>query len=126
MWPKRITTRPRTDSVEELVRYYSVADVVLNLSRAETFGLTTVEGLACGTPSVVYNTTASPELVTPQTGRVVEQGDLDGVIKAVEELCAEDREVLRKRCREHALAHFDREEKYDMYLDLYEKLLTNK
>ena len=126
VWPKRITTRPRTDSVEELVRYYSVADVVLNLSRAETFGLTTVEGLACGTPSVVYNTTASPELVTPQTGRVVEQGDLDGVIKAVEELCAEDREVLRKRCREHALAHFDREEKYDMYLDLYEKLLTNK
>ena len=124
--PDGIIARPRTDSIEELVRYYSVADVVLNLSRAETFGLTTVEGLACGTPSVVYNTTASPELVTPQTGRIVEQGDLEGVVKAVEELCAEDREEMRKRCREYAIEHFDRDKKYDMYLDLYEELLTNK
>ena len=124
--PKSIIARPRTDSVEELVNYYSVADVVLNLSRAETFGLTTVEGLACGTPSVVYNTTASPELVTPQTGRIVEQGDLEGVVKAVEELCAEDREQMREHCREYALEHFERDKNYDKYLDLYEKLLTNK
>ena len=124
--PKGIIARSRTQCIDELVRYYSVADVVLNLSRAESFGLTTVEGLACGTPSVVYNTTASPELVTPQTGRVVEQGDLGGVVKAVEELCAEDREQMRERCRKHALENFDLDKKYDMYLDLYEQLLTNK
>ena len=100
--------------------------MVLNLSRAETFGLTTVEGLACGTPSVVYNTTASPELITPQTGRVVEQGNLEGVVKAIEELCAEDREQMRECCRKHALEHFERDKNYDKYLDLYEKLLTNK
>ena len=124
--PKGIIARPRTDSVEELVRYYSVADVVLNLSRAETFGLTTVEGLACGVPSVVYNATASPELVTPQTGRVVEQGDLEGVVKAVEELCAENREQMREHCRKHALEHFDRDDNYGKYIDLYEQILTNK
>ena len=124
--PKSIIARQRTNSVEELVNYYSVADVVLNLSRAETFGLTTVEGLACGTPSVVYNATASPELVTPQTGRIVEPGDLEGVVKAIEELCAEDREALRERCRKHALANFEREKNYDKYFDLYEQLLINK
>ena len=123
--PKSVIARPRTDSVEELVNYYSVADVVLNLSRAETFGLTTVEGLACGTPSVVYNTTASPELITPQTGRIVEQGDLEGVVKAVEELCGEDREAIRKRCRDYAVAHFDKNDSYRRYIELYEKLTNN-
>ena len=124
--PKGVIARPHTNSVEELVRYYSVADVVLNLSRAETFGMTTVEGLACGTPSVVYDTTALPELVTPQTGRVVAQGDLERVVKAIEELCAEDREAMREHCRKRALEHFERDENYDKYLDLYEQLLTNK
>ena len=124
--PKGIIARPRTDIVEELVRYYSVANVVLNLSQAETFGLTTVEGLACGVPSVVYNVTASPELVTPQTGRIVEVGDLKGVAKAIEELCAEDRETMRERCRKHALEHFDQDENYNKYLDIYEQILINK
>lgn len=89
--PASVIALPRTNSVEELAQIYSAADVVLNLSSAETFGLTTAEGMLCGTPSVVYNATASPELVTPQIGRIVEQGDLEGVVKAVEELCAEDR-----------------------------------
>ena len=123
---KGIIARPRTDSVEELAQLYSAADVVLNLSSAQTFGLTTVEGLACGVPSVVYNATASPELVTTQTGRVVEVGDLEGVAKAIEELCAEDRETMRERCRKHALEHFDRDENYGKYIDLYEQILTNK
>lgn len=124
--PTSVIALPRTNSVEELAQLYSAADVVLNLSSAETFGLTTAEGMLCGTPSVVYNATASPELVTPQTGRIVEQGDLAGVVKAVEELCDEDREAMRERCREYALEHFDRDKNYERYLDLYEKLLTNK
>lgn len=69
---------PRTSNVQELVFYYSIANVVLNLSREETFGLTTVEGMACGTPSIVYNATASPELVNDQSGFVVEPGDIKG------------------------------------------------
>ena len=124
--PASVIALPRTNSVGELARLYSAADVVLNLSSAETFGLTTAEGMLCGTPSIVYNATASPELVTPQTGRIVEQGDLEGVVKAVEELCAEDREEMRRRCREYAVEHFDRDKNYEKYLDLYEKLLTNK
>lgn len=117
---------PRTNSVEELAQLYSAADVVLNLSSAETFGLITAEGMLCGTPSVVYNATASPELVTPQIGRIVEQGDLAGVVKAVEELCAEDREEMRRRCRKLALEHFDRDDNYGKYIDLYKQLLSNK
>lgn len=123
--PSNIIGHPCTESVEQLARYYSVADVVLNLSRAETFGLTTVEGLSCGTPSIVYNATASPELVRGEkVGRIIELGDLQGVVDAVEELCAEDREEMRKRCREYAVTHFDKEMNHKRYIDLYKQLLN--
>lgn len=48
---------------EELIELYSAADVFFNPSVEETFGLVTVEAMACGTPVVVMNATASPELV---------------------------------------------------------------
>ena len=124
--PSSVIALARTNSVAELAEWYSAADVFVNLTYEDTYPTTNLEAISCGTPVITYRTGGSPESVTPQTGRVVEQGDLEGVVKAVEELCAEDREAMRKRCREYALEHFDRDEKYDMYLDLYEELLTNK
>ena len=46
--PKNVIGLSRTNSADELAELYSAADVVLNLSVEETFGLTTVEGFACG------------------------------------------------------------------------------
>lgn len=123
--PSNIIGLPCTESVEQLARYYSVADVVLNLSGAETFGLTTVEGLSCGTPSIVYNATASPELIrNEKVGRVIKLGDLQGVISAIEELRSEDRDEMRRCCREYAVAHFDKDMNYKKYIDLYKQLIN--
>ena len=113
----------RTDKVEELVALYNGASIVMNLSYEESFGLTTVEGFACGTPSVVYNVTASPELVTPDTGIVVEPGDIDGVAKGVEEMLTKGKDSYSKNCRVRAEFHFDKNKKYQEYLDLYNELI---
>lgn len=121
--PEGIIGLPRTESVDALAQWYSAADVFANLSSAETFGLTTAEALASGTPAVVYNNTASPELVIPSIGRVVENESVEAAVQAIEELCAEDREAMRERCREYAVAHFDKEDCYLKYIDLYEKLI---
>ena len=115
---------PRTENVGELVALYNGASVVMNLSYEETFGLTTVEGFACGTPSIVYNATASPELVTPETGIVVEPGDIKGVANAVEELLSMEKPVVA--CRKRAVEYYDKDDRYQEYLDLYEELLTRK
>lgn len=125
--PSNIIGLSRTEDVKKLAQYYSVADAVLNLSYAETFGLTTVEGLSCGTPSIVYNATASPELVQDdRIGRIVEPGDIFGVLSAIESLCAEDREILRNRCREYAVAHFDKQECFKKYIDLYAEIIQKR
>jgi len=66
--PKGIIGILRTENIEELAQLYASADVVTSLSYQEAFGLTPVEGFACGTPAIVYNATATPELINPEIG----------------------------------------------------------
>lgn len=113
----------RTNSVEELAEWYSVADVFVNPTYEDNYPTTNLEAISCGTPVVTYRTGGSPESVTPQTGRVVEQGNIEAVAKAIEELCAEDRDAMRTRCREYAVAHFDKQECFKKYLELYEEII---
>ena len=114
----------RTGSVEELAQWYSAADVFVNLTYEDSYPTTNLEAISCGTPVVTYKTGGSPESITPYTGRVVEQGDLESVVEAIEELCAKDRDEMRERCREYAVAHFDKQDCFNKYVDLYEKLIN--
>ncbi len=70
--PENIIAVSATDSAQQLVRYYSAADVFVHLSLQETFGKVVSEALACGTPAIVYNSTALPELIGHGTGLVQE------------------------------------------------------
>lgn len=114
----------RTGSVEELAQWYSAADVFVNLTYEDSYPTTNLEAISCGTPVVTYKTGGSPESITPYTGRVVEQGDLESVVEAIEELCAKDRDEMRERCREYAVAHFDKRDCFAKYIALYEKLIN--
>ena len=122
--PNGIIGLTRTESVEELAKGYSVADVFVNPTYEDTYPTTNLEAISCGTPVITYRTGGSPESVTSHTGRVVEQGDVESVVKAVKELCAEDREAVRDACREYAEVHFDKKECFKKYLELYEKLIN--
>lgn len=122
--PNNIIALSRTESVYELATLYSAADVVLNLSYEETFGLTTVEGFACGTPAIVYNVTASPELISEETGFVVEKGDIDGVVIAIDKVAAIGKNFYSKACRDRALTFFDSKIQYHKYIELYNSLIS--
>ncbi len=80
--PASILCLPRTDSAEDLAKWYTTADVFLNPSKEETFGLTTVEALACGTPAIVYQDTACEEIVASYGGIAVPQS-VDALEQAV-------------------------------------------
>ena len=49
---------------EHLAVYYNLADITINISDAEGFGLATLESLSCGTPVVVTMTGGLQEQVT--------------------------------------------------------------
>lgn len=121
--PKNIIGIERTENISKLVDLYSMADIVFNLSYEETFGLTTVEGFACGTPGIVYNCTASPELVSKETGFVVEAGDFEELIIAIKAIKQNGKSFYTAACRERAIQHFNKEDRYAEYVELYEELL---
>lgn len=70
--PEKIMGITRTDSPNELAAIYTAADVFVNPSREETFGMTTVEAKACGTKAIVYKDTACEEIARTMAGEVVE------------------------------------------------------
>lgn len=121
--PNNVIGKKKTNSVDELVGYYSDADIVLNLSYEETFGLTTVEGFACGTPGVVYNATASPELITPETGLIVEPGNIKGVAEAVDRILRKGKSYYFDSCRKRAELFFNKDDRFLEYLNLYVSLI---
>ena len=118
--PSNILGISRTENIAQLVELYSSADVYVNTSVEETMGLTTVEALATGTPAVVYNATAVPEVVNEKCGKVVNAGDINGLIDAITtiDLSAED-------CINRA-AEFEKNKQYEMYLELYKKILGSE
>lgn len=72
--PEKILGLPRTNSMEELVQAYSEADIFLNPSVEETFGMTAMEARCCGTEAVVYRDTACEEIVNQFGGIAVPKG----------------------------------------------------
>lgn len=71
MLPSGITGIQRTDSIDQLVGIYNLADVFVNPTLEDTFPTTNLEALACGTPVITYDTGGSPEAVDEKCGVVV-------------------------------------------------------
>lgn len=121
-FPDNIISLPRTDTVRKLAEYYSMADVFVNPSVEETFGKVTAEALACGTPVIVYNTTACPELVTDQCGKVVELHNVLQMRHAIDEIKHNGKQFYSQMCRNHAVDNFEKEKCIQEYIDIFESL----
>ena len=88
--PEGILGLPRTNSMAELVEAYSEADVFLNPSVEETFGMTAMEARCCGTEAIVYQDTACEEIVNQFGGIAVPPGARH-LYRAVKEITKGDR-----------------------------------
>lgn len=124
--PSGIIGIERTESQYELAQYYSMADVTLNLSYQETFGMTTVEGMACGTPAIVYNKTASPELVSEQTGFVVDAGDITGLLNAIMRIKEKGSGLYSEACVNRVRKYYNADNTYLQYIRLFEAYASNQ
>ena len=118
--PSNILNIQRIEVLKELADLYSCANVVMNLSFQETFGMTTVEGLACGTPSIVYKCTASPELISDQTGFIITPGDFHAMREALNVIKTNKKEYYLENCRRRAVELYNKDEKYLDYFSVYE------
>lgn len=117
MLPDNIISIHHTYNQEELVDFYSAADVFVNPTREEVFGLVNVEALACGTPVVTFDSGGSPECIDGTCGIVVQKDNMDDLCTAIYELCRKKSE-MSEACRERA-KNFNQWDKYREYIELY-------
>lgn len=124
--PDNVISVPPVSSPDELATYYSLGDVFLNFSIQETFGKVTAEALACGTPLIVNNATANPELCGNGCGFVIDNNDHDQMIKAIKTIRKNGKSAYSNRCRSFAQDNFDKEKGINNYVALFSEMIKNK
>lgn len=124
MLPNNIIGLSQTNSQRELAALYCRADVVLSLSRAETFGMTIIESYACGTPVVVFNNTAQPLLIEDGVGFVARNGDVKDVYEKIKHIRNAEGVNFKQNCRVLAVSKYDKQICSKKYIDLYKYIIS--
>lgn len=117
--PKNIISVHRTENQKELAEIYSSADIFINPTREEMFGMVNIESLACGTPVVTFDSGGSPECIDETCGIVVPYNNVDAMEKAILEVYNR-RQFSNINCVEKA-KKYDQDNVFSEYIELYEK-----
>ena len=119
--PPQIIGISRTENIKELTALYSAADLYINPTWEDNFPTTNLEALACGTPTVTYRTGGSIEAVSPETGFIVEKGDIDGLLNIVTKVKEKGKFCFSRACRERAVKCFNKLDRFEEYIDLFKR-----
>ncbi len=105
-------------SSRDLSNFYGNARACLYpIEWEEPFGLVVTEAMACGTPVIAFNRGSMSELITKETGFVV--NNIPEMVKAMKRIS----EINRKKCRERVELHFSYEKMTDEYEKFYYSLI---
>ena len=80
-----------------------------------------MEALACGTPVITYDTGGSPEAIDEKTGFVVPKGDIKKLYETI--IKVKEGNIKRENCRLRAEKLYNKEDRFQEYIDLYKSLL---
>ena len=122
--PENILGISRTENIQQLAEIYSASDVFLNPTYEDNFPATNIEALACGTPVITYKTGGSPDAIDENTGIVVEKGDIDGLIAAINQVKEKGKAFYSACCVYRAKKWYNKEDRYKEYLEIYNEVLT--
>lgn len=121
--PSNLLSVGEVNSPQKLAEYYSMADVFVNPSVQETFGKVTAEALACGTPVIGSNTTATPELITPQCGFTFSPLDIDDLLEKVALVRNAGKRTYSEQCVDFAAQNFEKDRQIRKYIQCFDRLL---
>ncbi|MGE5402088.1 MAG: glycosyltransferase [Ignavibacteriales bacterium] len=108
----------------ELARLYSMADVYVHFSLEDTFGKVIAEALSCGTPAIVYNSTACPEILGEGCGYVAERRDVEEVYSKIRQIQSEGKQKYSSACVNHVRDNFGMNKNIGRTLNIYKNMLA--
>lgn len=122
-FPPNIMCIGSVNNMDLLADLYSASDVFINASIQETFGKSTAESLACGTPVVAFDTSGSSELIDENKGLLIPMGEMDTFVKGVSAVIEKGKAAYRDNCIRFAREFFDMDKNMGDYLNCFAKLL---
>jgi alpha-1,6-mannosyltransferase len=99
---ERVVVQPFIGEPMHLARALASADAFVHAGDQETFGLSVLEAMACGTPVVARAAEGLAELVDDSVGAAVRDGRPDSFAQAIASLLRHDRAGASTRARERA------------------------
>ena len=111
----------RTDNINQLVQFYSLADVFINPTLEDNYPTVNLEALSCGTPVLTFDTGGSPESLEKNTGIVISKNDLPELLNAVNSMNSVFKKNFSAICREKAVMNFSKSVFVDKYMQLYKR-----
>lgn len=117
---------PHQDERRKVARYYQAADVYVHASRAEVWGLSITEAMACGLPVVASAVGGIPDQVSDgQNGFLFPVRDARLLAERVRQLLAQDglRREMGERAAARARAEFGVQHMTRNYLAWYAEVL---
>lgn len=114
--PNTVIGIERTENLEELVNFYTTAEIFYNPSKEETFSLVTIEAMACGTTVIAYNNSAVKELIET-TGN----GILIDINNSKEKNIQEIKKYLNKNKEVARIEQYSIEKMTNRYINIYKE-----
>lgn len=106
---------------KEIISYYQQADVVVNPSLSETFGISIVEAMACGVPVIGTRVGGMLDTVVDDVGRLVPPEDPEALAQAICEVLS-DREAAQRMGRagrNRAITHYTWKARASKLVEVY-------
>lgn len=124
--PNNIIGLEKTESIEQLVELYNAADVYINPTYQDTLPTVNIEAIACGTPVISYNTGGCADIIGKGTGYIIQPGNVGELYNSIWKILQDGKKHYAKNCRYWAESKFNKEERFQDYMNLYESLSKSK
>jgi alpha-1,6-mannosyltransferase len=110
---------------ERVAEALAAADVYLAPGPVETFGLSALEAMACGTPVVTVDRGAVPELVRrSEGGMTFPNGNADALARTLETMLELDLQAMGRRARQHVERYHRWDEVFPRLFDMYRTVMV--
>lgn len=112
---------------EAVVDILNASDLFIMPSQSESFGLSALEAMACGVPTITTSIGGLPELVIHnETGFIAEIGDLERMAKYAIDLLSNPNKYKKfsENARKRAVEFFNKDKIVNQYEEFYQRILN--
>jgi L-malate glycosyltransferase len=110
---------------ESIQDFYSGLDFYVLPSRDETFGVVVIEAMACGLPVIATRCGGPEEIITKETGVLIEKENPQELAQAIRSLSGNLDSYNRKSIRSYVLEKYSLDRFTESLTEVYQELLRN-